>query len=333
MPNSGDYWSVNLRHLADSLSDDINDYHKQHVQYDQQYQIGEALSRLGISDTGQLTPIDPNDPNSKSLQPIINPKALEPFQAKNNRERARLQGGIEALNRLGVGTAQRLIAQKLDEQSIESRQAQELFPLKKTQEELQNKHLEKLIGDEDKINVPGFGMMTPSQYSAHTARMARVEALQKKMEPIQHFESQLQNTYGLGIKDIVDASQPQEFSDSKGRKYKGQQYVDASGNPVSAEAINANPALAQFTYVQAGPNRIPIPLVDKEGLGWSQIVPKAKNFYSKQTEIMGTQKILDDQTKIQQAQQIMSVISKKDQSQLTDEDRAAMEYAKQVLGK
>lgn len=95
-----------LASFGQSILQAGNEYHKQHVAYDEQFQLAQALSRLGINQQGQITPIDPEN-KDKSIQPIIDPKALQMFTANNAQQRAKVQGSLEAINRIAAhGIAQ-----------------------------------------------------------------------------------------------------------------------------------------------------------------------------------------------------------------------------------
>jgi hypothetical protein len=87
-------------------------YHQQHVRYDQQYGVADALSRLGVSKEGTIVPIqqDQNGKPDKSIQPIIDPKALQLFQARTQSERIRASGALDALNRIGAKQLERALS-------------------------------------------------------------------------------------------------------------------------------------------------------------------------------------------------------------------------------
>jgi hypothetical protein len=154
--------------------------------------------------------------------------------------------------------------------------------------------------------------------------------LKKKSEPLLQFENQLQGAYGLGIKDVADATKPQEFADPKGNKYKGTPFYNVNGDLVSKEDAARDP---EKTFVLAGPNKIPIPLLNKKtGLGWQQIAGKANNMAPKIDELQTQQTQLKSQQNQVQAQQIIALHQGKDPATLSPKDQQALAWAKQQLG-
>ncbi len=299
-------------------------YHKEHQAYDQQAGIANALSRLAITEDGSIVPM-PTDAaggtgasKKSGLTPIVDPKALELFQTNNAKNRAVARGQMEALSRIGLGMAAHAIAQHYQDTSVSgkrtaqiTRQSEEMFPLEKRAAEDTHEHMQKVIKEEDKVDVPGFGKMTPAQLSAHQARMSRVDALNKKSEPALNFENQLKNKYGLGAQDIVEGLKPQEFTVGK-KKYTGTPFYNSAGDIVSSDVAKQKP---DETFVHIGANKIAVPLFDKKGgLGWTQIMGKAQQMLPHI-----------------QANQIIARIKLKDPDELTEQDQTAFKWAKEQL--
>lgn len=94
-----------LASFGQSIAEAGNEYHKQHVAYDQQLQLAQALSRIGISQNGQITTIDPEN-KDKSITPIIDKKAYEQFVTTSASGRERAKGSLEAINRIGANLLQ-----------------------------------------------------------------------------------------------------------------------------------------------------------------------------------------------------------------------------------
>ncbi len=101
MSDAGSIWFHALSGIGNNIADSIQQYHKDHQAYDEQAKMAEALSRLGVNAQGQITPIDPNS-KDKSIQPIIDPKALEIYQTNNHSQQMKNRGALEALNRIGM---------------------------------------------------------------------------------------------------------------------------------------------------------------------------------------------------------------------------------------
>jgi len=336
MADAGDIYFRALSGIGNNLADAMQQYHREHQAYDQQASIADALSRLGVDPQGRITQIDPES-KDKSIQPIVDPKAFEIYRTANHAQQQRNLGAMEAINRIGMAATQHAISARIEDASLSGQRTKQImsqsettFPLDVAQKKATTAHIEKLTNEEGKINVPGFGMMTPPQYSAHLARQERMDTLKKKSEPILNFENQLQNQYGLGIKDVVDASQPQQFTDPRGNKYTGTPFYNSTGQLVSSEDAGKKP---DQTFVLAGPNKIPIPLLDKKtGLGWQQITGKAKGFSNRLDDLQNQQSTIHQQQQQVQAQQVISHLKSIDPSQMTAEDQAALATAKRILG-
>lgn len=104
MADAGDIWFRALSGVGNNIADSMQQYHKEHQVYDQQSGIADVLSRMGVNQQGQLTPIDPNNPD-KTIQPVVDKKALELYQSNNHAQQQKNLGAIEALNRIGMNLA------------------------------------------------------------------------------------------------------------------------------------------------------------------------------------------------------------------------------------
>jgi len=135
----GGYGAAAGRDLYGGISSFGNDiqrammyYHQQHVQYDQQMQLATALSRLGINQQGAIVPMATDEkgkPLDKNIRQIIDPQALQMFQAGNQQQRVQATGALNALNRVlmqqvGRGIGNAMLMQRPDVQArIEGQQA------------------------------------------------------------------------------------------------------------------------------------------------------------------------------------------------------------------
>jgi hypothetical protein len=90
-----------LASFGQNMASAMADYHKKHVAYDEQLQLAQALSRIGINPQGQITTIDPEN-KDKSITPIIDKKAYDQFITATQQGRERNAGAIEAMNRMAM---------------------------------------------------------------------------------------------------------------------------------------------------------------------------------------------------------------------------------------
>jgi hypothetical protein len=116
MPDAGTNYYNALSGVGDDIARSMIYYHQKHVQYDQQMQLANALSRLGVDQSGRIVPIQMDEKGKavdKNVQSIIDPKALDSFRAGNQRERERSIGGLDAINRLLTQQLGRAIGDRL----------------------------------------------------------------------------------------------------------------------------------------------------------------------------------------------------------------------------
>lgn len=126
--DAGLIWLHALSGLGNNIADSMQAYHKEYTAYDQQNQFATALSRLGVNAQGNITPIDPNN-KDKTIQPIIDPKALEMFQTNNASQRAKATGALEALNRMGMSVANQTVGPLRQQQLKAAQQSAERYPV------------------------------------------------------------------------------------------------------------------------------------------------------------------------------------------------------------
>ena len=352
MPNP---W--NFERGFSDLADGLIQAHREHQDYDEKLGNVKALQRLIWQDpTGQLVVNPPLDdkgkPLNKDLKSPFNPQALQNYENYNRREAATKRGEMNALSR--VLAAQ--VLSGIEDASLSGQrtkqimqQQEQMFPLEMEAKKAGTAHVKKIVEDADKIMVPGYGMMTPSQLSQHNARMERIKTLQEKTDPARSFETDLQKTYGLSIPDILDATkgmftggsvqtlgQRMSGETPKGVTYKGVPFVDAAGNQVPASAVT-DPKYnykvkAPTIWAVVGPNQAQIP-----AHLWPQIVSKSKSFASQldlnnpNSDISQLKRNLVD-TQKQQAQEVISIYNSKPADQRTPQDEEMYKAAQQVMG-
>lgn len=330
-----------LASFGDSLAEGMQAYHKEHVAYDNADQMLAAFSRMGINEQGQLMPVmDAQGKAQKGITPIIDPSVIETLKAKVGTNRAKATGAMEALAKLGYATAGKVISSKIEDQSLSGQRTRQImaqdvekFPLEIEAQKASTERTKQIIQQEKehegKVDVPGFGLMTPSQKSAHDARILRMEALAKKSEPALSFENKLKTDYGIGAEQVIQATkgsfpavdaQGKPVMDASGKPitYQGVPFVDATGaqvgvkegkfigpdgKPIEYDAKNPN------IWAQVGPNKAAIPVHE-----WSAIVSKSKSMLP-----------------TIQAQQIISRVKLKDPDELTQQDKDAWDWAKTQL--
>src|SRR4029077_14340532 len=163
MADAGDIYAQMGRNLANSIgdiTDQMDTYHKEHVKYDQQYQLAEALSRMEITPQGQITQIDPANPD-KTLQPILDKKALASFQTNNHEQMVKNAAALEAVNRMGTNLLQHgaasLRSSQIQDASLSGQRTQqiinqdtEMFPLDVEAKKASTAHIKKITEDEGK---------------------------------------------------------------------------------------------------------------------------------------------------------------------------------------
>jgi hypothetical protein len=111
-----------LASMGDSIADAMQQYHKQHVAYDQAASVADALSRIGINDQGVLTPLVGADGKPiQGVHQVLDQKAVDLFKTNASDKRAQAQGALQALSRIGLTTASRLISQAGSQPVVQAR--------------------------------------------------------------------------------------------------------------------------------------------------------------------------------------------------------------------
>lgn len=108
-----------LASFGNDIATAMGQYHEEHQAYDQSLGVANALSRIGIDENGNLVPVvDQEGKKISDVNPVVNPKALEAFQAKNRAGWERSRGALEALSRLGVAQIGRIQSQQAQLQAL-----------------------------------------------------------------------------------------------------------------------------------------------------------------------------------------------------------------------
>jgi hypothetical protein len=208
--DAGLIWLHALSGVGNNIADAMQQYHKEHTAYDQQSQLADAMSRLGLNQQGQITPIDPNNPD-KTIQPIIDPKAVQLFQTNNHDQQVKNTGAMEALSRIGMHVISQTAGPAAQARLKEAQLATQRIPTQ--------------IGDTTLDLTPGQSAnvrmaqqpKAASPYTQFRMDQAKAKADQQQQEKLPEF--QFQKKYQLMPKDIL--SQPMGYEQGK----------DAQGNP------------------------------------------------------------------------------------------------------
>jgi len=89
--------------FADSIAMAMGDYHKKHVAYDQADQLAAALSRIGITEQGKLTPLnDETGKAKKDVVAVVDPKAYDLFRTNIASKREAAGEAMNAISRIGL---------------------------------------------------------------------------------------------------------------------------------------------------------------------------------------------------------------------------------------
>jgi len=145
------------------------------------------MSRLGLNQQGQITPIDPNNPD-KTIQPIIDPKAVQLFQTNNHDQQVKNTGAMEALSRIGMHVISQTAGPAAQARLKEAQLATQRIPTQ--------------IGDTTLDLTPG---------QSANVLMAKAKSDQQAQEKLP--EVQFQKKYQLMPKDIL--SQPMGYEQGK----------------------------------------------------------------------------------------------------------------------
>jgi sulfur carrier protein ThiS len=179
MADAGTIYYNALSGMGNDIARGMMYYHQQHVQYDQQRQLADALSRIGISPQGSIVPIQQDEkgnPVDKTIRPIIDPKSLELFQARNQRERVAAIGGLNALNRLGTQLIGKAMTQALSDQGLTGQLKQQRIQQSQSRTELNQAQLGKVLG----LIPPTQPMPTGGQVLAEQRSLRKERFSQRK---------------------------------------------------------------------------------------------------------------------------------------------------------
>jgi hypothetical protein len=115
MADAGSIYYDALSGVGDDIARSMIYYHQKHQEYDKQLGVANALSRIGVDQEGRIVPIEPDAKGKvdKSIQPILDPKAVEMFSAGNRRDWARSAGALDALTRLGMQAINRASEERM----------------------------------------------------------------------------------------------------------------------------------------------------------------------------------------------------------------------------
>jgi hypothetical protein len=92
-----------LASMGNDIADAMQQYHKEHEQYDQALSTADALSRLGITNDGHITPaVDAQGKSIQGVTPIIDSKAVDLFKTNVGSKRSEARGALQALARIGI---------------------------------------------------------------------------------------------------------------------------------------------------------------------------------------------------------------------------------------
>jgi hypothetical protein len=107
MSEAGANYYRGIADFGQGIAQAMEEYHKRHVAYDSAHGMADALSKVGIDKTGQVVPLmDQQGKSVPDVQPLLNPKSVELFQAKTASQRDQATGALQALSRVGINVLQ-----------------------------------------------------------------------------------------------------------------------------------------------------------------------------------------------------------------------------------
>jgi hypothetical protein len=200
MADAGYIWLNALSGLGNNIAESMQQYHKEHLAYDQQAQMAQAMSRLGVTSDGRITAIDPENPD-KTIQPLVDKKASEMFLSNNHAQQQKNLGAMEALNRIGMNMAQQTVGPLRQAQLKEAQLATQRVPAT-----IGNQTFD--LKPEQAANVAlAEQPKTPSAYTQFRMQQAQKKETQAEQDKLP--EAQFQKKYQLMPKDIL--SQPMGY--------------------------------------------------------------------------------------------------------------------------
>lgn len=323
MADAGSNWYRALSGVGVDIANSMDQYHKRHVGYTEALQNADALSKIGIDASGrpvQMQFDEKGKPLDKTIQPLVDPKALEPFKNRTMSDWESSKTALDLLSRLGVGYAAKASAAAIEDASVSGQATRQQMLLRAAKEA-------------DKTYVPGFGLMNATQLSAHKYRQDKMQALEAKNTPAIAFDDSLQKTYGINMDDVLKAAGGTFKGGEAGKEktYTGVPFVDSLGNQVAAtpEKLKElgytvkNPNV----WAKVGPNEALVP-----AHLWPQVVSKAKSFSQQLSINKDAMDKLNQQGQQAQAQQVVSMWGSTPPDQLQPDQAAALAKAKTILG-
>ena len=201
-----------LASMGDSIASGMLQYHREHQAYDQQAQLAEALSRLGINAQGQITQIDPEN-KDKTVQPIIDKKALETFQTKSHEGQVKATGALEAINRIALHGLAPIVGQLGQEQLKAHQQANQRYDVQAGGQTIPATAGQAIQAGMERERIDlAKTPKSPTQHQTFLERMKLDESLQKKIQSSPEFNFQKKyNVFPSQVlhPDVIDPAKQQ----------------------------------------------------------------------------------------------------------------------------
>jgi len=178
--------------MGNSIANGMQQYHKEHENYDQQMQLADALSRLGINQQGQITPIDPTN-KDKTVQPIIDSKALQTFQTASHDGQVKATGALEAINRIALHGLAPVVGQIGQEQLKAHQLANQRFDVQAGGQTIPATGGQAIQAglEQQRINL-AKEPKSPTQHQTFLEQQKLDESLQKKIQSSPEYKFQQQ---------------------------------------------------------------------------------------------------------------------------------------------
>ncbi len=199
MADAGSIYYSALSGLGNNIADAMNQYHKEHQAYDQQMQLADALSRMGVNEQGRpVSLVDQVGKPIKGVTPLIDKNSLESFRTNSHSEQMKSLGALQAINHLGMAYAQQASGP--------------LFQLKRQQLESQiaatNALTQQRLNPTAKTTNPDLNFT--HAVNAHNAQVGQIQ-------------DYFTNNYGVGPADILNSQAHKGYVFDKDKN----EYVDA----------------------------------------------------------------------------------------------------------
>ena len=183
MPTLGSGIASAGEDIGRGIAFQMQQYHKEHVAYDEAYGIAEALSRIGVDQQGRVVQIQPDAQGKvdKSLTPAIDPKALERFKTFNRQNAAEARGALNALSGIGRLYIQGAIRQSVGESGLAGQLKQARIEQSQARTTLTNTQTAQALGLlPPKVNAPTGGQIMANQ----RAQWKDLESQRTKIENV-----------------------------------------------------------------------------------------------------------------------------------------------------